>query len=79
MLPQHKRLDAIAWKCEQIGLSYGELMNSYTAAELEFVYDEYERVLKEREDKIRKAWKNKPKSGESRIPKWLLDKEDRNV
>lgn len=45
------RLDAIAWKCQQIGLSYGQLMNTYRNAEIQQVYEEFKKVVIARRQK----------------------------
>ena len=35
-------LNAISWKCEQLGISYGKLMQQISPRELRMIYKEYE-------------------------------------
>ena len=44
-------LDAIAWKCQQTGLSYGQLMNLYRNSEIQQIYDEFKEVVIARKQK----------------------------
>lgn len=46
MLTSSQKLSAIAWKCDQLDLSYGKLINAYSAEEIRRIYDEYEKILK---------------------------------
>ena len=45
MLTSSQKLSAIAWKCDQVNLSYGKLINSYTPAQIREIYNEYEKKL----------------------------------
>ena len=49
MLTSSQKLSAIAWKCDQLDLSYGKLINTYSADEIRRVYDEYEKILREKQ------------------------------
>lgn len=44
-------LEAIAWKCHQTGLRYGQLMNSYRSSEIQQIYDEFREVVIARKQK----------------------------
>lgn len=62
------RLDAISWKCQQTGLTYGQLMNSYGRSELNKIYAEYREVLNARKEKNRQAGNSKkPGNAERKV------------
>lgn len=39
------QLDAISWKCQETGLSYGKLISQCTDAEILKIYEEYRAML----------------------------------
>ena len=45
MLTSSQKLSAIAWKCDQVNLSYGKLINSYTPRQIRQIYSDYEKKL----------------------------------
>lgn len=45
MLTPSQKLSAIAWKCDQVNLSYGKLINSYSPKEIRQIYADYEKKL----------------------------------
>lgn len=49
------QLDAIAWKCRQTGLSYGQLMNSYSGSEIQQIFNEFKKVVNARKQKNSRA------------------------
>lgn len=51
MLSSENRLNAIAWKCAEKGVSYGRLVNQCSAHDLHVIYQEYEALLEERKKK----------------------------
>lgn len=39
------KLNALSWKCQETGLTYGKLRSLYSSKEIQEVYDEYEKLL----------------------------------
>lgn len=60
MLTSSQKLSAIAWKCDQLDLSYGKLINAYSAEEIRRIYDEYEKLLKEKQAAMPVRERKKP-------------------
>jgi len=59
MLSSENRLNAIAWKCAEEGVSYGRLVNQCSAHDLHVIYQEYEALLEERKKKNEEQLKEK--------------------
>lgn len=51
MLSAKDQLKAIAWKCEETGLSYGKLVSQFSTQELYQVYSDYEKMIAAKEKK----------------------------
>jgi len=49
MLNKKGQLSAISWKCDQLGISYGKLVNQCSHHELMEIYREYEEMLIQRQ------------------------------
>lgn len=54
MLPPNERINAITWKCNQLGMTYGQFVNRYSEKEMQDVYREYELRLAERRQREEK-------------------------
>lgn len=54
MLPPNERINAITWKCSQLGMTYGQFVNRYSEKEMQDVYREYELRLAERRQREEK-------------------------
>ena len=54
MLSPNERINAITWKCNQMGLTYGQFVNRYSEKEMQDVYREYELLLSERRQREEK-------------------------
>lgn len=48
MLDKKDQMKALSWKCDQLGISYGKLMNQSTSHDLYEIYKEYEDLLEKR-------------------------------
>lgn len=48
MLSTKEQMQAILWKGEQLGLSYGKIVSRSSAQELNRIYADYEEILAER-------------------------------
>ena len=44
----NQQLDAICWKCQEMGISYGKLVSQCTDGELRRICDEFQAMQKER-------------------------------
>lgn len=60
MLSPKEKINAITWKCDQLGMTYGRFVNQCTEAEMRQVYWEYETLLQERQRR-EIAWTHKEK------------------
>lgn len=54
MLSPNERINAITWKCAQMGITYGRFVNRYSESDMQNVYREYELLLFERRQKEKK-------------------------
>jgi len=41
MKSNQEKFDALAWKCNELGISYGQLINSHDESEIHAIYKEY--------------------------------------
>ena len=60
LLSPKEKINAVTWKSEQLGVSYGRFVNQCTEHEMSKVYREYEMLLQERRDREQK-WMNTKK------------------
>ncbi len=51
MFKRNEELDAISWKCEQLGISYGKLMQHCTQQDIHQICREYEEARRIRKDR----------------------------
>ena len=49
MLNTKDQLNALSWKCDQLGISYGRLINQSSHHDLMEIYREYGELLKQRQ------------------------------
>lgn len=62
MLSPKEKIDAITWKCEQVGSTYGKFVNRCSESDMRRIYLEYENLLSQR--KLREQeWITKSASG----------------
>ncbi|MGN0801793.1 MAG: hypothetical protein ACI4MF_04255 [Candidatus Faecivicinus sp.] len=66
MLSQNEKLQALTWKCNELDISYGQLMCKSSSREIAQIYDEYEKVLAEREKKRQLAPQNAASTSKER-------------
>lgn len=50
MFKRNEELDAISWKCEQLGISYGKLMQRSTQQDIRQICREYEEARRIKKD-----------------------------
>ena len=51
MLSKDQELEALSWKSDELGISYGKLASQSSPAEIEQYYKEYERRLERKQRK----------------------------
>ena len=59
MLSPKQQIEAIVWKCEQVNMSYGDLVKLNNSDQIAQIYIEYEAILKQRRKEKRKAQRAK--------------------
>lgn len=51
MYKRNEELDAISWKCQQLGISYGKLMQKCTQQDIRQICREYEEARRIKKDR----------------------------
>ncbi|MGN0803662.1 MAG: hypothetical protein ACI4MF_13805 [Candidatus Faecivicinus sp.] len=70
MLSKNEKINAISWKCDELGISYGKLMCRISESEIEQIYDEYEKVLSEREKRFQRIAMTAVSTPKEERPGW---------
>ena len=53
MLSKEQELEALSWKCDQFGISYGKLVSKSSPEDIRLYYREYERKLARKQRKTK--------------------------
>lgn len=70
MLSKNEKINAISWKCDELGISYGKLMCRISESEIEQIYDEYEKVLSECKNRFQRIAMTAARTPREERPGW---------